>query len=81
MLSAIYLIGVFTVIGLCCWLTWRRSEDPFDGINKPGAARRFGVLTALVALLWPVLLITLVLGIIALVLYVSWYARDEEDDD
>lgn len=80
MLSVIYLIGVFTVIGFSCWITWRRAEDPFDDINKIDTARRFGILTAFVALLWPVLLIILVLGIIACVIYLSWYARDEEDD-
>lgn len=81
MLSAIYLTGFFIVIGLCGWLVWHCAEDPFNDINKLDIAGQFGILTALVALLWPVVLITLVLGIIALVLYVSWYARDEEDDD
>jgi hypothetical protein len=82
MLSTIYLIGVFIVIGFGGWCIWRRENDPvFDSTNKPeGLAREFGVWITLVALLWPVLLIILVLGIIALVIYLSWYARDEEDD-
>lgn len=75
MLSTIYLIGVFTVIGFSCCITWRRAEDPFDDINKIDTAKWFGILTAFVALLWPVLLIILVLDIIALVIYLSWCPR------
>ena len=81
MLFAIYLIGVFIIIGICCWLVWHRTEDLFDDTNKPDTAGRFGMLIAFAALFWPVLLITLGLCLIAIVLYMSWYARDEEDEE